>query len=390
MLNETEVSDLSDIQHSVQSTAMGNSKSKSSSKSNPKSQEKAQNGIDSQTRKTPESSRNNLDFQTPAKSQNDIDSTNPLTRTLRKRRNGNLTSTPRNVSDHADLNDTPSSQNIQSSSTSTPKRVSERLSSMGRSISKSVSSKSTPSRHSEDAAESNATPSKEGPSMSTPKRASERLNGKEMTPARNVQNTSISDSTLCRALDLLDEAPSRNGQNSKSPKPKHTSNETPRKNVETSTPSKSTPKRVVSEASNATTSKDAQTSSPSKSTANRVAEAEASKDGQANSPSKSKPKKVYAYTHLKDCISKDIKYNVWAVITKISRQPAFTKRGNKLMAQVYIRDQDFPGSYEYDDYQFSLLGMRIEDFPPLKVGSVVRIHYMVVQTVRKSRNLFKS
>ena len=37
-----------------------------------------------------------------------------------------------------------------------------------------------------------------------------------------------------------------------------------------------------------------------------------------------------------------MKYNAWAVVVSVSKQPGPTK-GKKLMGQVYIRDQGFTG-----------------------------------------------
>ena len=49
------------------------------------------------------------------------------------------------------------------------------------------------------------------------------------------------------------------------------------------------------------------------------------------------------------------------------------------MARIYIQDQTYEGSYGYSDFQFSILGASLKLFPPLKVGSVIRIHYMTMQ-----------
>ena len=86
------------------------------------------------------------------------------------------------------------------------------------------------------------------------------------------------------------------------------------------------------------------------------------------------------YTALTDCQpSERKKYNVWAVITKVTRQPSSTK-GVWLMAQVYIQDPEYQGSYGFPDFQFSLLGRDYDDFPPLAKGAVIRIHHMKVET----------
>merc|ERR1719188_1187782 len=87
------------------------------------------------------------------------------------------------------------------------------------------------------------------------------------------------------------------------------------------------------------------------------------------------------YTVLNGCkINTRFLFNVWAVITKVRRRPSPTARNSdRVMAQVYIQDQTFAGSFGFTDYQFSMVGLRREDFPPLAVGAVVRIHDMETQ-----------
>ena len=60
------------------------------------------------------------------------------------------------------------------------------------------------------------------------------------------------------------------------------------------------------------------------------------------------------YTVLNGCkINTRFLFNVWAVITKVSRQPSPTdKKPERIMATVYIKDQTFFGSFGYPDYQF--------------------------------------
>ena len=94
-------------------------------------------------------------------------------------------------------------------------------------------------------------------------------------------------------------------------------------------------------------------------------------------------KKSYTYTILKDCTEyfnnrNNIKYNVWAVITKISKVP-FQTRGTKKMAQIYIQDPESDGTFGYKDYQLSLLADTFDEFPQLSIHSVVRVHNMAVQ-----------
>ena len=87
------------------------------------------------------------------------------------------------------------------------------------------------------------------------------------------------------------------------------------------------------------------------------------------------------YTPLKCCkINPRVLYNVWAVITKVRRRPSPTeKKLERIMAMVYVQDPTFAGSFGFPDYQFSIMGTRCEDFPPLSVGAVIRIHDMEAQ-----------
>ena len=87
------------------------------------------------------------------------------------------------------------------------------------------------------------------------------------------------------------------------------------------------------------------------------------------------------YTHLKDCSDTRIRYHTWAVVSNYTRLPSLIRSGTKYMAQMYIMDQDCHGSFGKPDYQFSIMGRTLDDFPgcELQKGSVVRIHHMVVQ-----------
>lgn len=93
------------------------------------------------------------------------------------------------------------------------------------------------------------------------------------------------------------------------------------------------------------------------------------------------------YVCINDCTStlKKVEYNVWAVITRVSR-PVSATRGRHLMAQVFIQDPECTGTYGFADYQFSLLGTEESHFPPLEVGYVIRIHHMVVQEWNGAKN----
>ena len=88
------------------------------------------------------------------------------------------------------------------------------------------------------------------------------------------------------------------------------------------------------------------------------------------------------YTALSGCkINLRVLYNVWAVITKVRREPSPTeKKAERIMAMLYIQDPTFKGSFGFPDYQFSIMGTRREDFPPLSVGAVIRIHDMETQS----------
>ena len=96
--------------------------------------------------------------------------------------------------------------------------------------------------------------------------------------------------------------------------------------------------------------------------------------------------KSYSYTKLKDCTSlaKAVKYNAWAVVISVSKQPRPTK-GKKLMGQVYVRDPGFVGSQGKADMQFSLLADDAAHFPPLVEGSTMRIHGMAMEDYNGER-----
>ena len=87
------------------------------------------------------------------------------------------------------------------------------------------------------------------------------------------------------------------------------------------------------------------------------------------------------YTPLNGCrINPRVLYNVWAVVTKVRMEPSQTKKNaDRIMAMVYIQDPTFKGSFGFPDYQFSIMGTRREDFPPLSVSAVIRIHDMETQ-----------
>ena len=94
-------------------------------------------------------------------------------------------------------------------------------------------------------------------------------------------------------------------------------------------------------------------------------------------PEKKKPKTEYNL--LKDCKAFTSKqYNTWGLVTRISRFPAAT-RGTKIMAQVYIEDADSAGTYGKSDYQFSILSDKVEEYPPIVLHSILRIHHMKVE-----------
>ena len=61
----------------------------------------------------------------------------------------------------------------------------------------------------------------------------------------------------------------------------------------------------------------------------------------------------YVYSEIKECnsIEKSIKYNLYAVVTSVKREPLPT-RGSKMMSQVYITDISCEGTYGRSDYQF--------------------------------------
>jgi hypothetical protein len=53
------------------------------------------------------------------------------------------------------------------------------------------------------------------------------------------------------------------------------------------------------------------------------------------------------------------------------------------MATVYIQDQTYDGSFGRADFQFSMMGCALDHFPPLSVGSAVRINHMIPQGGRQ-------
>ena len=61
--------------------------------------------------------------------------------------------------------------------------------------------------------------------------------------------------------------------------------------------------------------------------------------------------KVYATIDHCISIEKNVKYNLYAVVTNMKRLPSQTK-GAKLMSQVYIADQSCQGTYGHPDFQF--------------------------------------
>ena len=62
----------------------------------------------------------------------------------------------------------------------------------------------------------------------------------------------------------------------------------------------------------------------------------------------------YTYSQLNECVSllKSDKYNLYAIVTNVKREPSPTKNNFKLMSQVYITDPSCEGTYGYSDFQF--------------------------------------
>jgi len=77
-------------------------------------------------------------------------------------------------------------------------------------------------------------------------------------------------------------------------------------------------------------------------------------------------------------LKKSDKYNVYAIVTTVKREPSPT-RSYKLMSQVYITDPSCEGTYGFSDFQFSLMGYKHEDFPNIINSSIIRIHHMSIQ-----------
>ena len=61
------------------------------------------------------------------------------------------------------------------------------------------------------------------------------------------------------------------------------------------------------------------------------------------------------YSTINECVSveKSVKYNLYAIVTNVTREPSPT-RGSKLMSQVYITDATCQGTYGFTDFQFRL------------------------------------
>ena len=62
----------------------------------------------------------------------------------------------------------------------------------------------------------------------------------------------------------------------------------------------------------------------------------------------------YKYSQIDECISieRSVKYNLYAIVTNVRREPTPTKNNIKLMSQVYITDPSCQGTYGFSDFQF--------------------------------------
>lgn len=80
------------------------------------------------------------------------------------------------------------------------------------------------------------------------------------------------------------------------------------------------------------------------------------------------------YTILKDCIPGK-RHNTWGIVTKITRFPTQTRKPSIFSATVFIEDPESRGSYGYSNYQFSILGHNPDEFPPIELHSIMRIHH---------------
>ena len=62
----------------------------------------------------------------------------------------------------------------------------------------------------------------------------------------------------------------------------------------------------------------------------------------------------YIYSQIDECISleKSVKYNLYAIVTNVRREPTPTKNNLKFMSQVYITDPSCQGTYGFSDFQF--------------------------------------
>ena len=49
------------------------------------------------------------------------------------------------------------------------------------------------------------------------------------------------------------------------------------------------------------------------------------------------------------------------------------------MTQMYIADPESGGTFDYSDYQFSIIADLSLDFPPIHINSVLRIHHMAAE-----------
>lgn len=88
------------------------------------------------------------------------------------------------------------------------------------------------------------------------------------------------------------------------------------------------------------------------------------------SATKPRDVKKLEYTKLKDCTNEKKRYNVWAVCTKVTREPKRTSNKMRWMTQMYIQDEDSDGTFDYPDYQFSIISKQREEIPPIQVQQV--------------------
>merc|ERR1740128_667575 len=84
------------------------------------------------------------------------------------------------------------------------------------------------------------------------------------------------------------------------------------------------------------------------------------------------------YTLLAQCRTHKQRYNVMAILTEIIETPR--RRKSKIVAKVMITDESLEVAGDLrEHFKFDILTDSMDQMPDLVVGSVLRIHHMVVE-----------